>query len=260
MKIPLSLKILFLIKYPERFIFPHILVVIFVFAGCIRNSDEFKDEISEFKTEQIRDLNTVPIPLSKINELKKGDIIIKPNSNLIPGSCQVYGGADFGHAAIVVKGSHDDDILQLLSRTLIFESQARDMEAEYQLRLVNAYSENIDPHLKNNSFDLFQTGYRYRLRPKLKEAETDSLISWILAKDPGISSWHAIKKFNPNGKNEKKPENQHWYCSLLIWQAFHDVLGIDLDPNGGFYVFPNDLICSPYFNNTDSASDCRVRF
>jgi len=51
-----------------------------------------------------------------------------------------------------------------------------------------------------------------------------------------------------------------WYCSLLIWEAFYQVLGIDLDPNGGIMVFPNDLIASPYFDNNVKHPQKRVRF
>jgi uncharacterized protein YycO len=56
----------------------------------------------------------------------------------------------------------------------------------------------------------------------------------------------------------KKPE--YWYCSLLIWQAFYDVLGIDIDANQGVYVYPNDLINSPYFNDEPGRYEKRVRF
>jgi uncharacterized protein YycO len=46
----------------------------------------------------------------------------------------------------------------------------------------------------------------------------------------------------------------------LIWQAFYDVLGIDIDANGGVYVHPNDLINSPYFKDEPGRFDKRVRF
>jgi uncharacterized protein YycO len=52
----------------------------------------------------------------------------------------------------------------------------------------------------------------------------------------------------------------YWYCSHLIWQAFYSVLNIDLDPNGGVIVYPNDLIVSPYFQNDPLNPLRRVRF
>ncbi|MFW5793335.1 MAG: hypothetical protein ACOCWC_03555, partial [Bacteroidota bacterium] len=54
-------------------------------------------------------------------------------------------------------------------------------------------------------------------------------------------------------------DNDHWYCSLLIWQAVLYVSGIDLDSNGGYFVYPNDLIASPYFNNENGFKG-RTRF
>jgi len=43
-------------------------------------------------------------------------------------------------------------------------------------------------------------------------------------------------------KNQSTLQDTH--CSLLIWQAFYH-FGYDLDSNGGFFVTPKDLTCSP---------------
>ena len=34
-----------------------------------------------------------------------------------------------------------------------------------------------------------------------------------------------------------------WYCSLLVWAAYYNQ-GIDLDYNGGTYVWSNDIVNS----------------
>jgi uncharacterized protein YycO len=60
--------------------------------------------------------------------------------------------------------------------------------------------------------------------------------------------------------NIKVEDKKIWYCSLLIWEAFYTVAGIDLDSNGGLMVYPNDLIASPYFDNDPNNKQKRVRF
>ena len=32
-----------------------------------------------------------------------------------------------------------------------------------------------------------------------------------------------------------------WYCSKLVWRAYREATGDDLDSDWGFYVFPNDI-------------------
>jgi hypothetical protein len=179
-------------------------------------------------------------------ELKRGDILVKPNHNWLPGSSTVVGGYSFGHVAIVLEGASGEEPEEVLKRTVIFESVARDIDEAYQLRRAFAYDKSSDPNKRNINFSNLHEGYRYVLRPGLDEANIDSLINWILARDGGTSSWRALKN-STTGINKN-----HWYCSLLIWQAFNDLFEIDLDVNGGQIVYPNDLINSDYFNKSSS--------
>lgn len=32
-----------------------------------------------------------------------------------------------------------------------------------------------------------------------------------------------------------------WYCSLVAWKGYYNVLGKDLDYNGGYWVLPEDI-------------------
>jgi cell wall-associated NlpC family hydrolase len=45
-----------------------------------------------------------------------------------------------------------------------------------------------------------------------------------------------------------KTDLRSFYCSKLPWVAYHNVTGVDLDGDGGFWVWPVDLITSRYTN------------
>lgn len=201
----------------------------------------------------IRSDKVPPVPANPITELKRGDLLVRPNHNWWPGTSTVPGGSDFGHAAIVVKGAENTDLLELLSETVIFESQARKVPGEYQLRSVPAYLPGEDFRFANENFSPSHKGNRYLIRPGLGHEAIDSVIAYVLKQDDGLSSWRAMK----GHESKEQGAGSRWYCSLLIWQAYHDVLGIDLDGNKGLIFYPNDLINSPFFQDDKTMT---VRF
>ncbi len=180
-------------------------------------------------------------------ELKRGDILVRPNNNWLSGTGFVAKGNNFGHAVIVLKGASGVTIEEVLKQTEIFESNSRDVPPEFQLRKVKAFVSGNDLRYSNDSFSEKYAGKRYRLRPPLSEAEIDSVLNYIVGQDKDQSSWRAQKN-----TSNVVVDKHYWYCSLLIYQAFKDVLGIDLDSNGGLIVFPNDLIVHPLFDGKDA--------
>ncbi len=176
-------------------------------------------------------------------ELKRGDILVRPNNNWLPGTEFVQNGNNFGHAVIVLKGAVGRSVEEALSKSEIFESNSRDVPDEFQLRKVAAYAPGDDFRYSNDSFGSKYAGKRYRLRSPLSEAQIDSVLNYIVAQDEDVSSWRAQKN-----TSNVSVDKHYWYCSLLIYQAFKDVLDIDLDTNGGLIVFPNDLINHPLFD------------
>lgn len=176
-------------------------------------------------------------------ELKRGDILVRPNNNWLPGTEFVLKGNNFGHAVIVLKGASGTNIEEVLAKTEIFESNSRDVPDSFQLRKVAAFVPGTDLRYSNDSFADKYSGKRYRLRPQLTVAQIDSVLNYISAQDDDVSSWRARKN-----TSNVIVDKHYWYCSLLIYQAFKDVLNIDLDTNGGMVVFPNDLIAHPLFD------------
>ena len=45
-----------------------------------------------------------------------------------------------------------------------------------------------------------------------------------------------------------KTNTSKWYCSKLVWRAYKEALNIDIDSDGGTYVFPDDILESPLTN------------
>ena len=194
-----------------------------------------------------------------IDNLRKGDIIVKPNLNILPGTAYMPGGWGYGHAAIVTRGGSNPHPDSLLTQSFIFESHARDVTKYHQLREIKGYVLHPDPAFNNDTFGPRYTGNRYRLRLNIPESQIDSIIDFVRSQKGSYSSWNAMKRFPgmpeierlvEEGKRDNWADNSHWYCSLLVWQAVLYVTGIDLDANGGYFVYPSDLIESDHFNNT----------
>jgi hypothetical protein len=177
-------------------------------------------------------------------EIKRGDILVKANHNLLIGSSFVEGGSTFGHAAIVLEGGNDTNVINLLKRTTIFESHAQDVPNKHQIRKIKAYQESDSRDSICLSFSDKYLGGRFLLRANLSEDQIEKIIQFITDQDQGTSSWRATKNYNKINNNS--PRN--YYCTLIIWQAFHNVFGEDIDVNKGLIVYPNDIINSPLFS------------
>jgi len=177
-------------------------------------------------------------------EFKRGDILVKPNNNWLPGTEFVENGNNFGHAVIVLKGAKGDNVEELLKEIIIFESHSRAVSEEYQIREVKGFVEGTDWRFANDSFKSKYAGKRYRLRATLSPEEMEAVIQYITDQESDISSWRSIK----NTSNAAK-DKHYWYCTLILYQAFKDVLDIDLDTNGGLVVFPNDIIRNSLFDH-----------
>ncbi len=214
------------------------------------------------KAEQ--NLESFPFAFVGINELKKGDIIVKPNSNILPGSSFVTNGKGFGHAALVISDFQHENIDSLLAGVEIIESIAKDVPVEFQVRRIKGLVINKSDAFNNTNFDKHFQGNLYRLRLELTEQQIDSIIAFALDQRNNRSAWNASKSFPdeenyPDKIRKNWADNNTWYCSLLVWQSIYYVTRNDTDPNGAYMVYPNDLINSKLFDNS-SLHRGRVRF
>lgn len=200
------------------------------------------------------------VPLVKNPSFEIGDIVVKPNLDWLPGSSGVgvpfnFG---FGHAVLIVSDSPKAGTLyEKMQQTEIFEAQSRDVPRQWQVRANYLWNPSDDTCTLNDSYARGFEGYRFRLRLPLSKKQKLALLAFAKAQDADYFSWRSLKKQPlPNGDSA----NQSWYCSLLVWYSFYKTLGLDLDANQGWYVYPNDLINSPYFQNSPTDSTRLVRF
>lgn len=244
------------------------LLIVFLMLGytSCRNGTSNTSGLGSNEKQQM--VNYAPCVYEGVSDLRKGDILVKPNLNFLPGTAQHQGGWFFGHAAIVTIGAIHNNTDSLLAGAMIFESHASDVPVTHQLREVPGLVISPDKTLHNVSFAAKYRGSRYRLRLNIPENQIDSIIAFVREQKGDYSNWNAMKRFpdTPNisysvatGERANWADNTHWYCSLLIWQAVLYVTGIDIDPNGGYYVYPNDMIVSAHFDNVDSIVG-RARF
>jgi hypothetical protein len=182
----------------------------------------------------------------------------------LPGTANVPNGFNFGHAALVTQGYSHPNTDTLLMNIAIIESIAADVPQAFQVREGQGLNYHWNKAFRCTNFSNMFSGNRYLLRPQISEEEIDSIIAFARQQKGDWSSWHATKGSShsfdePDTTKTNWADNHHWYCSLLVWQAFKYVTGIDLDVNSGYQVYPNDLIANPYFDNTSEIIS-RYRF
>jgi hypothetical protein len=232
--------------------------LVFCIFGCSsdKTSNEKKAEIYEV------------FAVEGIQELLPGDIIVRPNLGFLPGSSVVQHGSGFGHAALVIKGFKHPDIDSLIAGAIIVESIAKDVSQEFQVRQIQALKRHRMDAFNNTNFDQRYAGNRYRLRLPLTTNQLEKLIAFANQQKGDRSAWNACKRFPDDpfadslareGFRLSWADNSMWYCSLLVWQSVLYATGLDIDVNGGYMVYPNDLINSPLFDNKEGHTG-RARF
>jgi hypothetical protein len=186
--------------------------------------------------------------------LKKGDVLVRPNFDWLPGSYPINAGRMFGHAAIVtedVSGKSVDEVLAKASiiEAVVFDQKTRSFifDKKEQVRETKAII-SFGPRFK---------GIRYRLRMNLTDQQTDNLLQFLKNQLDGRYSVFTVKKFaDPDPEKKVVLRNSNWHCASIVWQAFYQVTGVDIDENEGFVVYPSDIIASKYFDLPDG----RTRF
>lgn len=175
-------------------------------------------------------------------ELLEGDILVRPNWSWLPGSSPVEGGRKYGHVAIVTKSASGSTITEALEKALVAEALFFDQATkEFQFKKENQIREGK----AIVSFGKKFTGIRYRLRMPLTEKQKQQISSFSRAQLKGGYNILSVKR--KNQKNEKF-DNLDWHCATLVWQAYYLATGIDIDANGGLFIYPSDIIAHPVFD------------
>lgn len=264
------------------------------YASCQQTREEEASEIPIGTDELTTSISYSPMAFARLEErclgFQSGDILIRPNIVLwgLFGSAPVppdVVGSGWGHAAGISHTSTPGaDIDQSLKEACVIEAWGPELPREHQLRETKAcvpgkfeLGLKTFPVPNENYWCKKRKGCRFRLRADLLEEQRKAIATFWRQQMEEVDGYSvfAQKRFpcSPTTKGsgcnrERIPpcatddwaNGSDWYCSLLIWQAYYYVAGIDIDVNGGVYVFPNDIIRSPAFHNTATDQERRVRF
>lgn len=220
----------------------------------------------------------------------EGDILIRPNMVIwsLFGSTSAppdAPGSGWGHAVgISCTSKPGADISTSLEQVHIIEAWSWEVPLGYQIRETQAcvpgkfeIGSRRFPTPNDSYWCKKRKGSRFRLRMKTTEQQQKAIVDFWRQQVAEMDAYSpfAKKRFpctpttGSGGCNrtclsacsaDEWANGDRWYCTLLVWQAYYYATGIDIDLNGGAYVFPNDIIRSPVFNNTVTDSERRVRF
>ncbi len=179
-------------------------------------------------------------------ELKVGDILVRPNWNWFPGTEKVPMGRKVGHLGIVVKGAKGNNLEEVVENSEIIESYIFDQKTR---SFIFGQKDKVRQRPASISFNKKFKGIRYFLRYPLTIDQADSLalfLNNVKGGDYNLFSFKTLNKlqfFNDNEGNQLS-----WNCVSLVWAAYKSVVKVDLDANGGYFLYPNDVLCSSIFD------------
>lgn len=208
----------------------------------LKTNSEKAAEKSEFLIE--------PVPENTFFEFKKGDLLVRPNSDNLPGSIAIPYGRMYGHVAIVTEGASGSTIQEALEKAKVVEALFFDQATrELQWKKKNQIREgkaivSFGDRFKN---------IRFRLRTNITCEQADEMVRFVRNQVDGGYNILSLKR-----KERKTGEmiNYDWHCATLVWQAYYCTTETDIDANGGIFIYPSDIIANPVFNIPEG----RVRF
>lgn len=181
--------------------------------------------------------------------LRKGDILVRPNWAWLPGSCSIRNGRKYGHVAMVTEDAVGKTIEEALSKASVIEALFFDQSTR---RFQFNKKDQIREGKAIISFGQRFIGIRYRLRMDLNDDQTEKMIQFLRNQlDGGYDILSFKKQFELESEREsalKNMKNSDWHCATIIWEAFYLTANIDIDANGGIFIYPADIIASKYFD------------
>jgi hypothetical protein len=195
------------------------------------------------------DLPTVFLTDTASFELRKGDILVRPNNKNLPGTCSIKNGRRYGHVALVTKGASGSSVEEALSKATVIEALFFDqLTRKFQF----ARKDQIREASAITSFGNRFKGIRYRLRMSLTDDQIEDMIQFLKNQlDGGYNLFSYKREFETEILRKSEllnTVNLNWHCATLIWEAFYLSAGIDIDANRGTFIYPADIIACRYFD------------
>jgi len=170
--------------------------------------------------------------------VEAGDILVRPNSNMLPGSSDRFWGGLTGHVALVVKGGAFSSLDENMGGIEVVEA-----------RLFNknpfSYKNRIVRNRAVVHFGKKYYGRRYLLKMHINEERIKYVNSFIQKEKD--------KKYNLFSSKE---DTNTYNCATFVRRLILVTKNYDIDCNKGKIIFPNDIINNSLF---DTPND-RVRF
>jgi hypothetical protein len=182
--------------------------------------------------------------------LRKGDILVRPNWEWLPGSCQVINGRRYGHVAMVTEDATGKTIDEALAKASVIEALFFDQNTrKFQLHK----KDQIRERNARISFGPRFKGIRYRLRLDLTDEQREKMVGFLRSQlDGGYNIFSGKIKYSTESEKNMglaALKNHNWHCATLIWEACYLVTGTDIDGNGGLFIYPSDIIISKCFTS-----------
>lgn len=114
-----------------------------------------------------------------------------------------------------------------------------------QIRLVEAISPKVVEASMGNWWMTRSSVQRLTLNRSILPSQRQDLVHFLRSKvgEPYYSKLEFVAD-QTNFEGVYKYDTGKWYCSKLVWAAYYSVFGIDLDSDGGYIVYPRDILNS----------------
>jgi len=149
------------------------------------------------------------------------------------------GGGSGGTNAIAFTSLYDSDIVVVLDPTSItghaglFDRSHYTGISSYSVLSANVSPYNGVQYEKCAKYRLYEWAYALRVPREVGHRVA-------------VRTYAARQLGKPYSIVASKTDLRSFYCSKLAWVAYRNVTGVNLDGDGGFWVWPVDLILSDY--------------
>ena len=159
---------------------------------------------------------------------------------LLPvGSASLISGGNAGTNSISFTSLTDGDIVVVTDPNYFTGHAGLFDHSHYSGILSYAMlSANVDPY---NGVQ-YEKCAKYRLNDRAYALRVPQEYGHRIA----VRDWASRQLGKPYSVLATKTDLSSFYCSKLVWAAYRYVSGVDLDADGGFWVWPIDLVNSRY--------------
>ena len=184
-------------------------------------------------------LSTHPDRAPIETQVGPGSLTVSGASSSYDALSSLSGGGSGGSNSIVFTSLYDSDIIVVLDPSSLTGHAGLFDRSHYSGILSYAMlSANVQPY---NGVQ-YEKCAKYRLNDRAYALRVPQEYGHRFA----VRDWASRQLGKPYSILATKTDLSSFYCSKLAWAAYRYVAGVDLDADGGFWVWPIDLVNSRY--------------